>query len=60
MDDPYEAPSAPDVTADLSVLSIEAAVKRTLLKLEALGFIAPSRDGITEDDRLLDPSLSTN
>jgi adenylylsulfate kinase len=59
VDDPYEAPDAPDVTVDLSVLSIEAAVKRTLLKLESLELIPPSRVGSSEDDRLLDPSLST-
>jgi adenylylsulfate kinase len=58
VDDPYEVPTNPEVEVDLAQLSVEAAVKRIMLKLEDLGLVAPVRDGISEDDRLLDPSLS--
>lgn len=50
----YEPPDAPEVEVDLAQLSIEAAMKRVLAKLELLGLVQPSTDS-SEDDRLLDP-----
>jgi adenylylsulfate kinase-like enzyme len=40
IDDPYEAPRAPEITVDTSALSLEANVVRILSKLEGLGYLA--------------------
>jgi len=56
VDDPYEAPEAPEVEVDLSQVSAEAGVRRVLAVLERLGRIAPLQ-AASEDDQLLDPSL---
>ena len=60
VDDPYEAPTEPDVTVDLSQLSIEAAVNRVLAALEGLGWIPPVPKASSEDAGLLDPTLRSN
>lgn len=60
VDDPYEVPESPDVTVDLSQLSLEAAVNRILKSLEDRGLVAPLQDNAPEDAGLLDPSLRPN
>jgi adenylylsulfate kinase len=39
INDPYEAPRAPEITVDTSALSLDASVARILSKLEELGYL---------------------
>jgi adenylylsulfate kinase len=49
--DPYEAPAAPEVTLDTSVLSIDASIARIEAKLAELGYGAGSFEGESGERR---------
>jgi len=54
VDDPYEAPDAPEVDVDTSNLSVEDATRRVLLTLEALGHLEknPATAPSSEEDEI--------
>jgi sulfate adenylyltransferase len=43
IDDPYEAPEAPELRLDTSDVTPEQGMQQLLLKLESLGLIRPQR-----------------
>jgi sulfate adenylyltransferase len=43
IDDPYEAPEAPELRLDTSDTTPDQGLQQLLLKLESLGLIRPSR-----------------
>ena len=54
VDDPYEAPEAPEVDVDTSNLSVEDATSRVILTLEALGHLEknPGAAPSTEEEEI--------
>jgi ATP sulfurylase/adenylyl-sulfate kinase len=57
--DPYEEPLAPEVTVDTDVESVSESLRKILLRLESLGYLAPSDGQIAPHGGTLVNRLAT-